>query len=420
MNNTQIEQANAGIATEEMKTVAIQEGIPINKLIRNIKAGHTVILKSKQHKCRPIGIGKDLRIKVNANIGTSPINSNIETELEKLKASIRYGADTVMDLSTGGDIRKIRKTIISDSEIPIGTVPVYQVFSDMRNIEEIEEKDFLRSIRSHIDDGVDFLTLHCGVTNECIPLLKKRVTGIVSRGGSLVLKWMLFHNEENPLYTNFDKIIAMVKKYDVVLSLGDGLRPGCLADSTDAAQIEELKILGSLSQKALDRGVQVIIEGPGHVPFNQIKKNVELEKKYCNGAPFYLLGPLVTDISPGYDHIAGAIGSALAAYHGADYLCSVTPMEHLGLPNVQDIIDGIIASKIAAHAIDIAHGLAHAERIDYEMSKARSNLDWNKMYSYSMNPEKAKKLRGNLKDDYCSMCGKFCSIKINKECREKI
>ena len=420
MNNTQIEYATAGIATEEMKTVAIQEGIPINQLIRNIKAGHAVILKSKKHKCRPIGVGKDLRIKVNANIGTSPVNNNVETELKKLSASIRYGADTVMDLSTAGDIQKIRKTILNNSEIPVGTVPVYQVFSGINNVGEIKERDFLDSIQSHIEDGVDFLTLHCGVTKECIPLLEKRVTGIVSRGGSLILKWMIFHDKENPLYANFDKIVAMVKKYDVVLSLGDGLRPGCLADSTDDAQIEELKILGSLSQKALDRGVQVIIEGPGHVPFNQIRRNVELEKKYCNGAPFYILGPLVTDISPGYDHIAGAIGSALAAYHGADYLCSITPMEHLGLPDVQDVIDGIIASKIAAHSIDIAHGVAHAERIDFEMSKARSNLDWNKMFSYSMNPEKAKKLRGNIKGDYCSMCGEFCSIKINKEYRKKI
>ncbi|MCK5283602.1 MAG: phosphomethylpyrimidine synthase ThiC [Nanoarchaeota archaeon] len=418
---TQLENAKKGVITKEMKIVAKEESIDPKKLIKDIAMGHTVIVKSSKHECRPLGIGKDLKIKINSNIGTSNLNSDIEKELEKLKASIKYGADTVMDLSTGGDIDLVRKKILSESDVPIGTVPIYQAITKKSDIAEITEEDFLESIKNHIEDGVDFITVHCGLTQKCIPLLKSRIMGVVSRGGSFLVKWMIYHKKENPLYTRYDEILELAKKYDVVLSLGDGLRPGCLADATDEAQITELKTLGELAKKAKEKGVQIIIEGPGHVPLDQIKKNIELQKEYCGGAPFYVLGPLVTDISPGYDHLTGAIGGAIAATYGADYLCYLTPTEHLGLPDTNHVIEGVIASKIAAHAADIARGIKGARNRDDEMSKARSNLDWKTMYKLALNPEKAKSMRqDHLKDDsgVCTMCGDFCSAKINKECRK--
>ena len=418
---TQLENAKKGVITKEMKIVAKEESIDPKKLIKDIAMGHTVIVKSSKHECRPLGIGKDLKIKINSNIGTSNLNSDIEKELEKLKASIKYGADTVMDLSTGGDIDLVRKKILSESDVPIGTVPIYQAITKKPDIAEITEEDFLESIKNHIEDGVDFITVHCGLTQKCIPLLKSRIMGVVSRGGSFLVKWMIYHKKENPLYTRYDEILELAKKYDVVLSLGDGLRPGCLADATDEAQITELKTLGELAKKAKEKGVQIIIDGPGHVPLDQIKKNIELQKEYCGGAPFYVLGPLVTDISPGYDHLTGAIGGAIAATYGADYLCYLTPTEHLGLPDTNHVIEGVIASKIAAHAADIARGIKGARNRDDEMSKARSNLDWKTMYKLALNPEKAKSMRqDHLKDDsgVCTMCGDFCSAKINKECRK--
>lgn len=413
---TQLEAAKQKITTSEMKEVMQNENISEKELKNNIANGNTVIIKSKLHNCKPLAIGKNLKIKINANIGTSKQNSSIDTEVEKLKAAVQYGADAVMDLSTGEKIDETRKEIITNSEVAIGTVPIYQVITKQKNITDITEEDFLKSIQKHIDDGVDFITIHAGLTKDCIPLLKPRILGVVSRGGSFLVKWMIKNNKENPLYTHFDKVIEMAKEHDVTISLGDGLRPGCLADATDEAQIKELKNLGKLAKIAQDKDVQVIIEGPGHVPLNQIKKNMELEKEYCNNAPFYVLGPLVTDIGMGYDHVTGAIGGAIAAMHGADFLCYLTPKEHLGLPDLQDVIDGVVVSKIAAHAADIARGIKGARDIDDQMSVARANLDWEKMYNLSLNPQKAKSMRGGGLTT-CSMCGEFCSAKTNNECK---
>lgn len=405
-----------------MKHIATLEKIPESRLMKNIADGHTVIVKSQRHSCIPVGIGKNLRIKINANIGTSNFCNQISLELEKLDAVVKYGADTVMDLSTGGDIRKIRKTIIESSTIPVGTVPLYDAITQNPDVASITEKNFLDAIKMHIDDGVDFITVHCGIKRDHIPYLDSRIMGVVSRGGSFLVKWMLYHNRENPLYTHYDEIVEMAKEQDVVLSLGDSLRPGCIADATDAAQIAELKILGKLARRAYRQDVQVMIEGPGHVPLHHIVKNIKLQKKYCHGAPFYVLGPLVTDVSPGYDHLSGAIGGAIAAWHGADFLCYLTPKEHLGLPGLDDVIDGVIASKIAAHAADIARRIPGAEKADILMAKARSNLDWETMYATALNPEKARRMRlETLQDgkEVCSMCGDFCSAKINLESRGK-
>ncbi len=417
---TQLEYAKKGQVSKEMRSVAEHEPLSAEEIRDNVAAGNTVILKSALHDCVPVAIGKGLKIKINANIGTSNFNADPSQELEKLIVSVKYGADTVMDLSTGGDIHAMRTMIINSSKVPIGTVPVYEAIVRCPDVALLTEDDFMDSIRMHIADGVDFITVHCGITHTCIPLLKSRIMGVVSRGGSFLIKWMLHHDKENPLYTRYDEILDMAKKHDVVLSLGDGLRPGCLADATDKAQIAELKTLGELAARAQAKGVQVMIEGPGHVPLHMIKENIELQKKLCNGAPFYVLGPLVTDCSPGYDHLTGAIGGALAAYFGADFLCYLTPKEHLGLPDIQDVIDGVIASKIAAHAADIARGIPGARDRDDAMSRARSNLDWESMYNISMNPERARAIRketGKEGEDVCTMCGDFCSAKINKECR---
>lgn len=417
---TQPEHARNKRISPEMLSVAENEPLSPEQIRDNIEAGNTVILKSSLHDCMPVGIGKGMKIKINANIGTSNFNADPAMELEKLTASVRYGADTVMDLSTGGDIRAMRRTIVSASRVPVGTVPVYEAIVRCPDVAGLTEDDFLNSIRTHIEDGVDFITVHCGVTRKCIPMLDSRIMGVVSRGGSFLIKWMLHHGKENPLFTRYDEILDMAKQHDVVLSLGDGLRPGCLADATDPAQIEELKTLGELAARAQAKDVQVMIEGPGHVPLHMIKENIDMQKKYCNGAPFYVLGPLVTDCSPGYDHLTGAIGGALAAYFGADFLCYLTPKEHLGLPDIQDVIDGVIASKIAAHAADIARGIPGARDRDDAMSRARSNLDWEGMYGIAMNPEKARAIRkqtGKDGEDVCTMCGDFCSAKINKECR---
>jgi phosphomethylpyrimidine synthase len=403
-----------------MKSAAKREPLDATAICGDIASGRTVIVKSSLRNCDPVAIGKGLHIKINANIGTSGYSSERSLELEKLAASIKYGSDTVMDLSTGGDIREMRKMILAESCVPVGTVPIYEAIVKCPDVAEITEDDFLDAVRCHIEDGVDFITVHCGVTRKCIPLLGSRIMGVVSRGGSFLIKWMLHHDRENPLYTRFDEILEMAKKYDVVLSLGDGLRPGCIADATDSAQIEELKTLGELAERARNADVQVMIEGPGHVPLHMIKENIELQKKYCGDAPFYVLGPLVTDISPGYDHLTGAIGGALAAFYGADFLCYLTPSEHLGLPDLQDVIDGVIASKIAAHAADIARGIPGARERDDAMSRARSNLDWEGMYNLSLNPEKAREMRkrsGRDELEVCTMCGEFCSAKINRECR---
>jgi len=414
----QLEMARNNEVSKEMEIVAEKENIDVKKLLEKIAEGKVVIPASKLHKnLDPIGIGEGLKIKVNANIGSSPDKVELDYELEKLKVCIDAKADTVMDLSTGGDIDKIRREIINNSKIPVGTVPVYQAACNVEDVVELDERDFVDGIRRHIEDGVDFITIHAGLLRGSIPFIKKRLMGVVSRGGALTLKWMIHHHRENPIYENFDVILEMAKKYDVTLSLGDGLRPGCLKDATDEAQIAELNVLGDLTLRAWEQNVQVMIEGPGHIPLHQIEKNITMQKEICHGAPFYVLGPLVTDIAPGYDHITSAIGGCLAAYYGADFLCYVTPSEHLGLPNVEEVREGVIASRIAAHAADVARGLNGAMNWDNEMSEARSNLDWKKMLDLSINPEVARAIRERCTDadeDVCSMCGRFCSVKTSK------
>lgn len=415
---TQLEMARNNEVSKEMEIVAEKENIDVKELMKRIADGKVVIPASKLHEnLSPIGIGEGLKVKINANIGSSPDKADLDLELEKLRVCIEAKADTIMDLSTGGNIDMIRQEIIKNSSIPVGTVPVYQVACTVNDVVELDEKDFIDGIRKHIEDGVDFITIHTGLVRSSIPFVKRRLMGTVSRGGALLLKWMIYHDRENPLFENFDKILEMSKKYDVTLSLGDGLRPGCLKDATDKAQISELKVVGDLTLRAWEENVQVMIEGPGHIPLDQIEKNVKLEKEICHGAPFYVLGPLVTDVAPGYDHITSAIGGCLAAYYGADFLCYVTPAEHLGLPCVEDVKEGVIASRIAAHAADVARGLKGAINWDNEMSKARSKLDWKRMLELSINPELARDIRERCVDadeDVCSMCGRFCSVKMSK------
>lgn len=415
---TQLEKARINEITSEMKNVAEKEDIDLKKLIKNIADGKVVIPASKLHKnLNPIGIGERLKVKVNANIGSSPDKADLDYELEKLKVCINAKTDTVMDLSTGGDIDRIRREIIKKSNVPVGTVPIYQAACRVDDVVELDEKDFINGIRKHIEDGVDFITIHAGLLRSSIPLIKKRLMGVVSRGGALTLRWMIHHHKENPIFENFDEILKMAKNYDVTLSLGDGLRPGCLKDATDKAQISELEALGDLTLRAWDENVQVMIEGPGHIPLHEIEKNIKLEKKICHGAPFYVLGPIVTDIAPGYDHITSAIGGCLAAYYGADFLCYVTASEHLGLPNVEEVKEGVIASRIAAHAADVARGLYGSINWDNEMSEARSNLDWKRMLKLSINPDLAREIHERCTDadeEVCSMCGKFCSVKMSK------
>lgn len=421
---SQINEAKTGNITEEMKMTANQEGLSPDYIRKHIADGSVVIPYNKKHKTVSIlsAIGKGLRTKVNANIGTSPEHSILEEELEKLKVLIEVKADTVMDLSTGGDIDKIRRTIIENSLIPVGTVPIYQAAieaSKRKGIVNMGEEEIFEVIEKQAEDGVDFMTVHCGVTMQSIERLKNqgRTLDIVSRGGAFLTTWMLHNNKENPLFENYDRLLKIAKKYDVTLSLGDGMRPGCIADATDRSQIQEIIILGELAQKALKEGVQVIIEGPGHMPINQIEANVLLEKKICNNAPFYVLGPLVTDIAPGYDHITAAIGGTLAAYYGADFLCYLTPSEHLRLPTVEDVREGVIITRIAAHAADIAKGVKEAMGKDMEMAKARKNLDWKRQISLAIDPEKAKRMREESKitSDKCTMCGEFCAIDVLKK-----
>jgi len=415
---TQIEIAKNNEISNEMKIVAKKENINVDILRKKIADGKVLIPASILHKnIDPMGIGEDLKIKVNANIGSSPDKAELEYELEKLRVCIDAKADAVMDLSTGGDIDKIRREIIKNSHLPVGTVPVYQAACAVEDVVELDEKDFVNGIKKHILDGVDFITIHAGLLRNSIPFIKKRLMGVVSRGGALTLKWMVHHERENPIYDNFDEILDLAKKYDVTLSLGDGLRPGCIKDATDEAQISELKVLGELTKRSWDSGVQVMIEGPGHIPLHQIEENIRLEKEICKGAPFYVLGPIVTDVAPGYDHITSAIGGCLAAFYGADFLCYVTPSEHLGLPNADEVREGVIASRIAAHAADVARGIGGTIDWDNKMSEARSNLDWKKMLELSIDPETARQIRERCVDadeDVCSMCGRFCSVKTSK------
>lgn len=421
---TQLESARKGIVTPEMRHIAEKESVSIEELMENVAAGKVVVLKNRIHDVKPVGVGKGLSTKVNSNIGTSPERMKASEELEKLDVSIRYGADTVMDLSLGAILNDVRRQILAKSTVPIGTVPIYQVGYELsqakRHMNDMKIDDFLKVLVCQAKEGVDFFTVHTGVTRKAWEYIRTggRILDVVSRGGSMLCVWMEKNGAENPLYEHYDKILEIAREYDVTLSLGDGMRPGATADASDRAQIEELITLGDLARRAKDAGVQVMIEGPGHVPLDQVESNIRMEKDLCDEAPFYILGPLVTDIAAGYDHIAGAIGGALAASVGADFLCYLTPAEHLGLPTVDDVREGVIASRIAAHAADMVKLGRKARQIDDAMSRARKRLDWDEMIRLSIDPEKAKRVRsaaGATGKDYCSMCGEFCSVKALNE-----
>jgi phosphomethylpyrimidine synthase len=404
----------------DIKRVAQEEEASPDFVKQGVEKGSIVILKNKMHDwAQPMGVGKGLRTKVNVNLGTSPDRVDFDLEIKKVKTSMEMGADTVMDLSTGGDIRDLRIAVLKEAKIPVGTVPIYETVCKLaqnrKTLVEMTKDALFSVIEDHLKTGVDFLTVHCGLTRRALPIIeeKKRTTGIVSRGGSFLYRWMKHNNKENPLYEYYDEILDMTKEYNATLSLGDGLRPGSIADSTDRTQVEELLILGELVDRAREKGVQAMVEGPGHIPIHEIEANVLLEKKLCHGAPFYVLGPLVIDCAPGYDHIVSAIGGAVAASAGADFLCYVTPSEHLGLPDLQDVREGIMASRIAAHTADIAKGLANADQRDNQISRARKNFDWKEMISLSLDPEKAKKKRGKINNNAkkCTMCGDFCAMR---------
>ena len=421
---TQIEAARAGILTAEMKHVAEHEGLEADIIRQGIARGTIVIPANINHRTLvPCGIGKGLSTKVNANIGTSSDFGNVDTELQKLKICLDSKADTVMDLSTGGDITSIRRAIISACSLPLGTVPVYQACVAAATREgamvKMTDDDLFTAIEDHAADGVDFITVHCGVTSAAISRLKqqKRVADVVSRGGAFLMGWMLYHERENPLYEQYDRLLEIAREYDITLSLGDGMRPGSLADATDRAQIEELLTLGELVQRAQEAGVQVMVEGPGHLPLDQIETNIRLQKAICQEAPFYVLGPLVTDIAAGYDHITGAIGGAIAGAAGADFLCYVTPAEHLSLPDPEDVKQGIMAARIAAHAADIVKGVKGAKDWDLKMSMARKKLDWGKQAELSLDPERSRLVHAKHASagKACSMCGGFCAMALVEE-----
>ncbi|RJP23328.1 MAG: phosphomethylpyrimidine synthase ThiC [Candidatus Omnitrophota bacterium] len=422
-NASQMYFARKGIITDEMRFVAERESLDPELVRAEIARGRMIIPANVNHKrLEPMAIGVAASCKINANIGNSAVVSDIETELEKLRVSMRYGADTLMDLSTGGNIPHIRQAIIDNSPIPIGTVPVYEALTKVRRIEDLTEEILLETVESQAKQGVDYMTIHAGLLLRHLPLTVKRVTGIVSRGGSIMAQWMMYHHQENPWYTAFDKLCEICKTYDVSFSLGDGLRPGCLADASDAAQFAELETLGELTKRAWEYDVQVMIEGPGHIPFHEIEMNVRKEMEICHEAPFYVLGPLVTDIAPGYDHITSAIGATMAGYAGASMLCYVTPKEHLGLPNLEDVRQGCIAYKIAAHAADIARGRPGARDRDDELSRARYKFQWERQFELALDPDRAREYHDETLPDagykdaaFCSMCGpKFCSMNISQ------
>ncbi len=422
---TQMYYARQGIVTEEMKYVAEVENLSVELVRKEIARGRMIIPANVMHtSLKPMAIGIATKCKVNSNIGSSALASDPALEVEKVKVSEKHGADTVMDLSTGGDLDEIRKEVIANSNIPVGTVPMYQILHDINNkVEDLTIEKMLEVIERQAKQGVSYFTIHAGFLLRTMPLIAKRKMGIVSRGGSLMAAWMMHYHKENPFYTAFDEILDICRKYDVALSLGDSLRPGCLYDASDDAQLGELKVLGELTLRAWEKDVQVMIEGPGHVPLNQIERNMKLEREYCHEAPFYILGPLVTDIAAGYDHISSAIGAAVGGWHGASMLCYVTKKEHLGLPNADDVREGIIAYKIAAHAADVARGRKGAMDPDNAMSDARYNFDWNKQFELCLDPERAREYHDEtlpqdvFKDaEFCSMCGpKFCSYKISRD-----
>jgi len=421
---TQLELAVKGIISPQMTLVAQQEGMEAEVIRQGIANGTLVIPANTNHtNLVPCGIGQGLRTKVNANIGTSSDFGNIETELEKLRIAADSGADTVMDLSTGGDISAIRRSIITASSLPIGTVPIYQAGIEAINkynaIVKMTVDELFAVIEQNAREGVDFITVHCGVTQTAIARLKKqgRVSDVVSRGGAFLIGWIIYNERENPLYEYYDRLLEIARQFDVTLSLGDGMRPGSLADATDRAQVEELLIIGELVQRAQQAGVQAMVEGPGHLPLNQIEANIRLEKSICKGAPFYVLGPLVTDIAAGYDHITGAIGGAIAAAAGADFLCYVTPAEHLSLPDPEDVRQGILASRIAAHAADIVKGVKGAQEWDMKMSVARKKFDWEEQAKLSLDPERSRRVHSKHSSAgaACSMCGEYCAMALVEE-----
>ena len=424
MTKTQMYYARRGELTKQMSYVAKIEGIGENLVMDEVAKGSIIIPANVNHtNLKPMGIGRKLKTKVNANIGNSSLSSDICTELRKLEICLEFGADTVMDLSTDGDLDAIRSAIIEHSSVPVGTVPMYEILKEAKEVTNITNELILSVLEKQARQGVSYFTIHAGFLREFLPLVKKRKMGIVSRGGSLSASYMSKLNRQNPFYEIFDQILEICAKYDVSLSLGDGLRPGCLYDATDEAQLSELKVLGELTLRAWQKDVQVMIEGPGHVPLSQIEYNMKIEQELCHDAPFYVLGPLVSDIGAGYDHITSAIGGTMAAYHGASMLCYVTQEEHLGLPNENDVREGIVAHKIAAHAADVALGKAGAIEKDHAMSDARYAFDWNKQFELSFDPKKARELHDeSLPEDafksahFCSMCGpKFCAYKISKD-----
>ncbi len=421
---TQLEMARRGEISEGMAACARREGVDPELIRKGVEDGTIVIIQNRDHSSiAPLAIGKGLRTKVNANIGTSGDHPEVDLELAKVKICETCGADTIMDLSTGGDVSAIRKAIMKASSLPVGTVPVYQatarVLQDHRAIPEMKADELFHVIEENGRDGVDFITVHCGVTKRSVACIdfEGRVLGIVSRGGSVLARWMAHTGKENPLYEQFDRLLEIAGRYDMVLSLGDGLRPGCIADATDRGQVQELILLGELTQRARGRGVQVMIEGPGHVPLQEIRENVILEKSLCRGAPFYVLGPLPTDIAPGYDHITAAIGGAIAGAAGADFLCYVTPSEHLRLPTLEDVREGVMASRIAAHIADIAKGIPGALEQDLRMARHRKDFDWDGQIAASIDPEKTRAFLEKSKtagEEGCTMCGEFCAIRLGK------
>jgi phosphomethylpyrimidine synthase len=426
---TQIEMAREGIVSDEMAFVARREGLSPELVRAEVARGRMIIPANTVHLglgLQPMAIGIKAKCKINANIGNSAVTSNVDNELAKLRTAIELGADTVMDLSTGGNIDAIRRAIISASPVPVGTVPIYQAIQNVKRVEDLTPRDMLDHVEHQARQGVDYMTIHAGILREYIPLTAHRITGIVSRGGSLMAQWMIAHNRENPFYSYFDDLCDIMRQYDVSYSLGDSLRPGCIADASDAAQFAELRTLGELTRRAQARGCQVMVEGPGHVPMDQIAMNMEKQAVECNEAPFYVLGPLVTDVAPGYDHITSAIGAALAGWHGASMLCYVTPKEHLGLPEVEDVRQGVIAYKIAAHAADLARHRPGARDRDDALSRARYSFNWEEQFRLSLDPETARRMHDETLPQeafktaaFCSMCGpKFCSMRITEDIRK--
>lgn len=419
-----MQDAIKGNITPEMKLVAESEGIDVQKIVRGLSEGRIIIPKNIRGKTKPVAIGKGLKTKINANVGSSSELEKVKWEVEKAKAAVKYGADTIMDLSTGPDYQNVLNAIMESVDVPIGTVPIYEAGISASNskgaVVNMDEDDMFNAIENQAKAGVDFITVHCGITKDLIGKVQdsNRIMGIVSRGGSFLAAWILQNQLENPLYKNYDYLLEIASEYDVTLSLGDGLRPGCLHDASDISQIQELVTLGELVVRARREGVQVMVEGPGHVPINQIKANIEIQKTICKEAPFYVLGPLVTDLAPGYDHITSAIGGAIAASAGADFLCYVTPAEHLAIPNIDDVKEGVIASKIAAEAADVAKGVKGAWDKEIEMANARKNFDWQKQFELAFDHEKPKKCRQRKAisdDDMCSMCGEFCALRLVRD-----